>query len=272
MSEVQRAFRLRGASAGAALDWLHVHADVRGAVEDDDEVTVWLPGALPALPQCDLQIEELPSAQANASATGLEHDAAILVAPDLMVRPPWVERLPGFTGIELVVPRGMAFGSGEHGSTQAALLCLHAVWPATVASFADVGTGSGILALYAQQRGAARVSACDIETEAVAAARELLPEAEVALGGAEMLSTPADLVVANLTAGELLAALPSILRQWTRRSLLVLSGIRAGEVDAVLAAVSLPVRHRLGVGDFHAFAFTASSRDRHRSGPDRRPC
>ncbi|MFN9706552.1 MAG: 50S ribosomal protein L11 methyltransferase, partial [Planctomycetota bacterium] len=143
-----RVYELRGPDAAAALDWLHVHADVQGALEGDDALTVWLAGPLPALPFGGVAVRELAADPQAAAITGLEADRPIVVADDLLVRPPWVERPADFVGVELVVPRGGAFGSGEHGSTQAALRCLHAMWDAPP-TFADVGTGSGILALYA---------------------------------------------------------------------------------------------------------------------------
>ena len=171
-----RAFALRGAHVEQALGWLHVHAELQGVLEDADEVVVWLRGALPELPAgFDVELEERPVDDAQFGITGLENDAAIVVADDLLVRPPWVERPSGFDGFELVVPRGNAFGSGEHDSTRAALLVLHTVVGRTrspLASAADVGCGSGILALYLAQRGCGALEACDIDAPSVAAAAE----------------------------------------------------------------------------------------------------
>ena len=116
-----RVYVLTGADAAMALDWLHVHADLQGVMEEDLAITVWLAGELPTLPFADLAVRELPVDATQPPVTGLEQDTAILVAGDLLVRPPWVERPAGFAGIELLVPRGNAFGSGEHASTQAAL-------------------------------------------------------------------------------------------------------------------------------------------------------
>ena len=42
-----RAFVISGPRAAEALDWLHVHNDVLGAIEGDDTITVWLEGELP---------------------------------------------------------------------------------------------------------------------------------------------------------------------------------------------------------------------------------
>ncbi len=252
-----RAFRLIGAGAAAALDLLHVCSEVRGAIEQDDEVTVWLDGALPAIELPAVRVEELPPDLANLTATGLEHDRPIVVAEDLLVRPPWVEAPAGFTGIDLVVPRGMAFGSGEHASTQAALLAVHRAW-SQPARFLDVGTGSGILALYAQLRGCRDIAACDIEAEAVAAARDLLVGAEVRLGGPESIARPADFVVANMTATELLGAWDALLRAWNGRAPLVLSGIRADEVASIRARLAAPAV-ALTVGAFTALTVAPRS-------------
>lgn len=233
-----RVFEVTGVGLDEALDWLHVHADLQGVLEEDGKLTVWLAGDLPELPMPGFAVRELAVAPDAPLVTGLEDDRAIVVADDLLVRPPWVPRPAGFTGVELVVPRGSAFGSGEHASTQAALCCLHAVWDAP-ASLADVGTGSGILALYALVRGCPSLQACDIEAPAVAAARDLLPGAAVHLGGPDLLA-PADCVVANMTAAELHATLPTILDRWTRASALVLSGMRAAEVAGIVARLPAP--------------------------------
>jgi len=262
MSEPLRSFAISGPDAAAALDWLHVRCDLLGALErDDGSLQVWLAGALPVLPHEELTVQELPVHEADFHVTGLEHDRAILVAPDLLVRPPWVDRPADFRGIELVVPRGNAFGSGEHGSTRAALRCLHRWWggiEAPPASCLDVGTGSGILALYAKARGTQGIAACDIDAPSVAAARELLPGARIVVGGPEQLPA-ADLVLANMTGGELTAVMPLLLARWTRRAALVLSGMRRAEVGPVTALVSEPPAWFETVDEFTAACFPGAA-------------
>ncbi|MFN9333994.1 MAG: 50S ribosomal protein L11 methyltransferase [Planctomycetota bacterium] len=253
-----RGYELRGPDAAAARDWLHVHADVQGALEGDDALTVWLAGPLPALPFGGVAVRELAADPQAAAITGLEADRPIVVADDLLVRPPWVERPADFVGVELVVPRGGAFGSGEHGSTQAALRCLHAMWDAPP-TFADVGTGSGILALYARVRGCPRIAACDVDAASVAATRELRPDAEVRLGGAEALPAVHGMV-ANMTGDERRAAMPAMLARWQRSHALVLSGLRAHEVDGVAAMVGAPIAHRVTVGDFTSVGYRGGAR------------
>jgi ribosomal protein L11 methyltransferase len=249
-----RALALRGADADAALAYLQVHADVQGALEEPDGHVVWLVGGAPPLPpHLAVDVVEQVVAEEDFTVTGLEGDEAILVAGDLLVRPPWVQRPAAFEGVELVVPRGGAFGSGEDASTQAALLALHRSWR-RVESLADVGCGSGILALYAQVRGVARIEACDIDAPSVRAAEELLPGARVELGTADLLA-PCDAVVANMTGAELLTAMPAILDVWRGDGPLVLGGMRASEVEQVAARVACPELDRVAVGAFTSIAF-----------------
>ncbi|MFT4511549.1 MAG: ribosomal protein L11 methylase PrmA [Planctomycetota bacterium] len=239
-----------------AVEWLHVHAQVEGVLEEQDAFVVWLPGALPELPSgLKATVEERIVRAEDYHVTGLEDDEAIVVSEDLLVRPPWVERPEGFAGTELIVPRGGAFGSGEHDSTKAALVIMHRGWSAPV-SVADVGTGSGILALYANVRGCERIEACDIDEPSVVAARELLPKASVYVGGASTMR-PCDLIVANMTGTELRGSMTAILSTWTQANDLILSGMRAHEVDDLVASVPAREVDRETLGAFTAVRFTA---------------
>ena len=235
-------YRLRGeASARAeALERIHVHCTVRAVFDGEVAIEIDLDGAPPSCGDLEVQVEPLADDDAPM-LTGFEHDAVIRVSDRILVRPPWVQAPVDFHGIELVVPRGMAFGSGEHGSTQAALTVLDAAWPTpSPSSVLDVGTGSGILASYAHQAGAQRIAACDIEPESVAACRTLVPGVDVRHGGPECFEPDRfDLVVANLDARQLGSALDAIRSRWTGRAPLVLSGLCNQEVDPLLARIPL---------------------------------
>ncbi|MCB9872102.1 MAG: 50S ribosomal protein L11 methyltransferase [Planctomycetes bacterium] len=254
-------WRLRGTEGdlARALDLLHVHARVEAVWEGSGFCEVWLAGPLPAFDRIAVEVSPMAPPE-GPPPTGLERDAVIRVGPGLVVRPPWVAPLPEFDGIELVVPRAMAFGSGEHGSTQAALRALDTSWDSDVASFADVGTGSGILLLYAARRGCPMLLGCDIDPAAVAAARELVPAARVVEGGAAHLGQSVDCVVANMTGAELAAELPAIRAVWNGRGPLVLSGLRATEVDTIERAVGLSAVDAVDVAGFAARVYRTPSR------------
>jgi ribosomal protein L11 methyltransferase len=83
------------------------------------------------------------------------------------LRAPWHEPVVGT--LDVVVDVGMAFGTGAHPTTRGCVAALAALEPG---SLADLGTGSGVLALAALRLGFAPVWACDNDAEAVAAARD----------------------------------------------------------------------------------------------------
>jgi hypothetical protein len=81
----------------------------------------------------------------------------------------------------------------------------------------------------------------------------------VRLGGAEALPAVHGMV-ANMTGDELRAAMPAMLARWRRSHALVLSGLRAHEVDGVAAMVDAPVAHRTTVGDFTSVGYRGGAR------------
>lgn len=157
----------------------------------------------------------------------------------LWIRPSWCASAGE---PELVIDPQQAFGSGEHASTRLALeLLLETLRPAE--TLLDVGTGSGILALAALRRGAARAVAFDTDPIAIVnaaenRARNGLPLA-LYCGGIEALAARArfDVGVANLLLHELLPCLPTLAAR-TRRAL-VLSGqleLERARLEAALPA------------------------------------
>jgi ribosomal protein L11 methyltransferase len=114
----------------------------------------------------------------------------------------------GHEGVRAVVALdpGMAFGSGDHPSTQLCLLAIDQHLQRG-AQMIDLGTGSGILAIAAAWCGARRVLAIDNDPVAVAVARANVRRNGVARRvtvrrGARLrgVGRRADLIVANLTA------------------------------------------------------------------------
>ncbi len=76
---------------------------------------------------------------------------------------------PGPDALAVVVDRGQAFGTGAHATTR---LCLELLLDVPRGSLADLGCGSGVLAISAAKLGFAPVIALDVDEVAVAIARE----------------------------------------------------------------------------------------------------
>jgi ribosomal protein L11 methyltransferase len=85
----------------------------------------------------------------------------------LWVGPPWEQ--PPADAIAVVVDPGRAFGTGGHPTTR---LCLELLQELPRGSLADLGCGSGVLAIAAAKLGFAPVLGLDHDRLAVAATRE----------------------------------------------------------------------------------------------------
>jgi len=131
--------------------------------------------------------DELPSAEAVAAAAGewgrslrerdvpddwRERRAAdhepLVIAGRLAVRPAWAPE-PDDGLLDVVLEDQEAFGVGAHPTTRACLQALCALEPA--GAFADLGCGSGVLAIAAARLGWSAVIAIDYEPHALAATR-----------------------------------------------------------------------------------------------------
>jgi ribosomal protein L11 methyltransferase len=197
--------------------------------------------------------EPLPErAWAEAWKEGLE---PIVISPRLLVRPPFRAAPAGFTGAELVIEPGQAFGTGGHASTRLALEALDALPDAALrgARALDVGCGSGVLALAALALGARSALGCDLDplataaSRAAAAANGLAARLALYTGSLAALAPGArfELALANLLRRELEPLLPALARALVPRGSLVLSGLLVSErpaVEAALRALELGVR------------------------------
>ncbi len=199
------------------------------------------------------------------------HFHAFPVGRRLWVVPTWEQPDLDPAAIPVRLDPGMAFGSGLHSSTQLALRLLedHLRCGDDVA---DVGTGSGILAIAAARLGAARVLAVDHDPVAVEAARanvaqnQMAERVDVVLGHLlEPVTAPMDLILANLTADLLMELAPAIAPRLRPGGAVIASGIaepRVAEVRDVFGRAGLTVAEEAAAEDWRALVARAAPHGR----------
>jgi ribosomal protein L11 methyltransferase len=108
----------------------------------------------------------------------------------LIVRPPWAP-VPDAGLIDIVLEEGGAFGAGTHPTTRTCLELMLAMTPE--GSFADLGCGSGVLAILAGLLGFSPLTAVDVQPASVEATRVNATRAgvEVQAGVADLSREPA---------------------------------------------------------------------------------
>jgi ribosomal protein L11 methyltransferase len=176
----------------------------------------------------------------------------VLIGGRVYVRPPWEEPAvrPGVT--EIVIDPGQAFGTGTHPTTALCLELMLDLKPG--GSFADLGCGSGVLAIAAAKLGFGPVTAIDAERQAIEATRANALANGVALGAStsavagripalasvergDLRNTPAPkatVVAANLMRPLLLRV--AELWEGEPPPTLIVSGLLDHEADEVAAA------------------------------------
>ena len=148
---------------------------------------------------------------------------------------------PDGQGVTITMEPGLGFGTGSHPTTAMCLDWL-ASQPVRDKSVLDIGCGSGILSIAGLALGAARVTAVDIDAQALTATRKnaqhnrclerlrICPVAE--LNPAESF----DLVVANLLSDTLISLEPAVRRHSRPGTKIALSGILTSQITVVSEA------------------------------------
>lgn len=163
------------------------------------------------------------------------------VTDRITVVPDWIEYTPKFDNEVIIkLEPGCAFGTGTHSTTQLCMMAIEKYMPQR-AEVADIGMGSGILAICAKKFGAKSAYGCDNDDTVIDVAIENAQknnvECEFELNTADKLSKQFDFVLANIlhnVLAEIMGDLKAIMKDG---AYMVLSGILDEKKPVVLEAI-----------------------------------
>lgn len=144
------------------------------------------------------------------------------------------------TQYEIVITPKMSFGTGHHATTHLMIQAMQGLVINGKMVF-DFGTGTGVLAILAQQMGAARVEAMDNDPWSIENAKENLSRnhcSEISLFQGETIPVDRryDLILANINRHILLQEMQSMRTSLSEHGQLLMSGLLVSDQDIVAEA------------------------------------
>jgi len=159
----------------------------------------------------------------------------VFINEDIRIVAPF-HHLDTFSGIEIMIEPKMSFGTGHHQTTH--LMC------ATMMEMdfqgkrvLDMGSGTGVLAILAEKRGATDIVAIDIEAWSAEncadnAVRNECQHIQSLLGGIDVIPTePFDYILANINKNVLTAQISTYVERMKDGAHLFLSGFFVSDTD-----------------------------------------
>ena len=163
------------------------------------------------------------------------------VTDRITVVPDWIEYSPHRADEVIIrLEPGCAFGTGTHQTTQLCMKAIEKYMPLN-ARMADIGTGSGILAICASKFGASEVYGCDNDPTVIDVAKENAckndAECTFELNTADKITEKFDFICANILHNVLAEIMGDLKNIMQNGAIMVLSGILDEKKQVVLDAV-----------------------------------
>ncbi len=146
----------------------------------------------------------------------------------------------------ILLPAGMAFGTGDHATTATCLRLLCDISPTLPVSWKalDAGTGSGILAIAAEKLGASSIEGFDFDPVCIRVAKDNARAnrcRKIAFSVADSRRVgkfqKADVILANLFSELLITSAPGLVKKLRPGGYLIFSGVLKTQIQEVCEAL-----------------------------------
>ena len=217
-----------------------IYAQEEGEEIDVDALNTFIAAQMPEAPLRHEFLEDQAWER-----TWMDAYEPIQIGEKFWIVPEWMQA-PEADAVNIKLDPGLAFGTGNHAST---FLCLQWLGKTDVKDkiVIDYGCGSGILGVAALLLGAKKVYATDIDPQAILATQQnaklngVLDKLYVGLPeefNAEFKDQQADVFVANILAGPLMALAPEFATLIKSEGEFALAGILEEQVADVSSVYS----------------------------------
>lgn len=153
------------------------------------------------------------------------------VGKGLLIAPTWDDITPNETDVLIRLDPGMAFGTGYHPTTRLSLALLEQTVKPNQ-HVADIGTGSGILAIAAVKLGAKQVDAIEVDATVIPIAESnfrtngVTPQVNLFQGDSlKSVQATYHLIVGNILTKAILAMIPGCAQHLHPEGTVIFSGI-----------------------------------------------
>lgn len=164
------------------------------------------------------------------------------VSERIKIVPSWINYEPKENELIITLDPGTAFGTGTHPTTQ---LCMRAIekYMRVNDKFADIGTGSGILAICSIKLGAKSAYGCDNDETVIETAVEnakmnnVLDKCKFEHKTADKIAEKFDFITANILHNVLVEIMGELKNLMNDKATLVLSGILDEKKQIVIDSI-----------------------------------
>lgn len=163
------------------------------------------------------------------------------VTDKIVIVPDWLEYQNRDNEVVIRLEPGCAFGTGTHQTTQLCMKSIEKYMPKN-AKMADIGMGSGILAICAKKFGASYVYGCDNDETVIDVAKENAikngcPDIRFEFNTADKITEKFDFVCANILHNVLAEIMEDLKNIMSDGAIIVLSGILDEKKSVVYEAI-----------------------------------